>query len=96
MDLTTNCIITIIITSITTSQIPSLTGFLIWSCIIFTALPDKWYQFGSSAFKYFEDTKTWEEAKAVCSANKGSLIRFDSEHEKQFVYQLIEGAIRCV
>ncbi|XP_031551773.1 uncharacterized protein LOC116289037 [Actinia tenebrosa] len=51
------------------------------------ALPDNWYKFNSSSYKYFINTTNWDGARKHCQELGGDLASFSSETENEFVFK---------
>lgn len=50
-------------------------------------MPDDFFKFNSSFYKFFADKKNWIEARGVCEEHKGDLVSFVSPAETTFVFQ---------
>ncbi len=55
--------------------------------VILFKLIDECYQ--NKCIKFFEDYKTWSEAKNICESNNMTLISIHSKEENDFVWNLI-------
>lgn len=59
-----------------------------------TLIPDDAVAFNWHAYKIYEQSMTWAEAKSQCESVGGHLVTITSAEERQFIEQIMDGAAK--
>ena len=58
--------------------------------LIYIALPEGWYRFGSKLLKLFPERRTWGQARQFCQSIGGDLVSINHEDENEFIFHLFD------